>query len=65
MADLAAVSKVLARGDVTIHNWSAAERNKFRSIAMTEWEKFSHKSPNAKKVYDLLTKYLADNGMLN
>ena len=65
MADLAALATVLARGDVTIHDWSAAERNKFRAIAMTEWEKFSTKSPSAKKVYDVLTKFLADNGMLN
>ena len=65
MADLAAVAKVRARGDVTIHDWSAEERNKFRAIAMTEWKKFSTKSPNAKEVYDVLTKFLADNGMLN
>jgi TRAP-type mannitol/chloroaromatic compound transport system substrate-binding protein len=65
MADLAAVAKVKARGDVTIHDWSAEERNKFRAIAMTEWKKFSKKSPNAKKVYDVLTKFMADNGMLN
>ena len=65
MADLAAVAKVKARGDVTIHDWSAEERNKFRAIAMTEWKKFSEKSPNAKKVYDVLTKFMADNGMLN
>lgn len=65
MADLAAVATVLARGDVTIHDWSAVERNKFRAIAITEWEKFSTKSENAKKVYDLLTKFLKENGMLN
>lgn len=65
MADLAAVAMVKARGDVTIHDWSAEERNKFRAIAMTEWKKFSEKSPNAKKVYDVLTKFMADNGMLN
>ncbi|MBC8159072.1 MAG: TRAP transporter substrate-binding protein [Alphaproteobacteria bacterium] len=65
MADLAAVAMVKARGDVTIHDWSAEERNKFRAIAMTEWKKFATKSPNAKKVYDVLTKFMADNGMLN
>ena len=65
MNDLAAVAAVEAGGDVTIHDWSASERNKFRSIAMQEWKKFSTKSPNAKKVYDVLTKFLADNGMLN
>lgn len=65
MADLAAVAEVSARGDVTIHNWPAAERNKFRAIAMTEWEKFATKSPNAKKVYDTLTTYLKNSGMLD
>lgn len=65
MADLASVAEVSARGDVTIHNWPVAERNKFRSIAMTEWEIFAKKSPNAQKVYDVLTKYLKDSGMLD
>ena len=65
MADLASVAEVSARGDVTIHNWPAAERNKFRSIAMTEWEKFAKKSPNAQKVYEVLTKYLKESGMLD
>jgi len=63
--DLEAVSVVQARGDVTIHNWSDEERKKFRNIAMIEWKKFSNKSPNAKKVYEVLTKFLADNGMVD
>ena len=65
MNDLKVVSQVKAAGKVTIHDWSAEERNKFRSIAMTQWEVFSKKSPNAKKVYDVLTKFLAEAGMLN
>ncbi len=64
MADLKAVAAVRARGDVTIHDWPAEERNKFRAIAMTEWKKFSEKSPNAKKVYEVLTKFLSESGML-
>jgi TRAP-type mannitol/chloroaromatic compound transport system substrate-binding protein len=65
MNDLQAVAAVQSRGDVTIHDWPAAERKKFRSIAMSEWEAFSEKSPNAKKVYEILTKFLAANGMLD
>lgn len=64
LADQAAVAVIKARGDVTIHDWPAEERAKFRAIAMTEWKKFSEKSPNAKKVYDVLTKFLKDNGMI-
>jgi TRAP-type mannitol/chloroaromatic compound transport system substrate-binding protein len=65
MNDLQAVAAVNARGDVTIHDWPAEERNKFRSIAMTEWKAFAGKSDNAKKVYDVLTKFLSANGMLS
>lgn len=63
--DMAAVAAVKERGDVTIHDWPAEERNKFRSIAMKEWKSFSKKSPNAEKVYNALTKFLKENGMLN
>ncbi|UAB68844.1 TRAP transporter substrate-binding protein [Vibrio sp. SCSIO 43132] len=64
MADQKAVAEVLAGGKITIHDWSATERNKFRSIAKNEWEKYAKKSPNAQKVYKAITKFLADNGML-
>ena len=63
--DLEAVARVQAKGDVTIHDWSAVERKKFRNIAMLEWKKFSTKSPNAEKVYEVLTKFLAENGMID
>jgi TRAP-type mannitol/chloroaromatic compound transport system substrate-binding protein len=65
MNDLKAVAAAKARGDVTIHDWSVAERAKFRSIAVAEWEVFAEKSANAKKVYDVLTKFLSDSGMLS
>ena len=65
VSDLKAVAEARADPTITIHDWPAEERNKFRSIAMTQWKDFSTKSPNAKKVYDVLTKFLADNGMLN
>lgn len=64
LRDLAAVAKAKASGDITIHDWSTEERNKFRAIAQGQWEVFAKKSPNAKKVYDVLTKYLKENGLL-
>jgi len=64
LLDQAAVAEALAAGDITIHDWSAEERNKFRAIAQEQWKIFAKKSPNAQKVYDTLTKYLKDNGML-
>jgi TRAP-type mannitol/chloroaromatic compound transport system substrate-binding protein len=64
LLDLAAVAKARSSGAVTIHDWPVSERNKFRSIAMGEWNKFATKSPNAKKVFDSVTTYLGDNGML-
>ncbi|MEH6580263.1 MAG: TRAP transporter substrate-binding protein, partial [Amphritea sp.] len=63
-ADLKAVAEAEASGKVTIHNWSMEERNKFRTIARSQWEVFAEKSPNARKVLDVLTKYLAEKGML-
>lgn len=65
LADMTTVATVQARGDVTIHDWSAEERNKFRAIAMKEWAKYAKKSPNAEKVYQSITKYLSANGKLN
>lgn len=64
-ADKAAVAAAKAGGKITIHDWSAEERAKFRAIATGEWEKVAAKSDNAKKVYDVLTAYLKDAGLLN
>lgn len=63
--DLKAVAEAQQSGNITIHDWPSEERNKFRAIAMTQWKVFSEKSPNAKKVYDTLTTFLRNNGMLN
>ena len=62
--DIKAVAEARAAGDITIHDWSKEERNKFRKIAQGQWEIFAKKSPNAQKVFDVLSKYLADKGML-
>lgn len=55
--DKKAIKEAKKQG-VTIHNWSKAERAKFRKIAQGEWKKFSKKSKNAKIVYDKLVGYL-------
>ncbi len=64
IADEKAVKEAEANPNITIHNWSEEERKKFRQIAMGEWKKYSELSPNAKKVYDSITTYLKDSGLL-
>jgi len=62
--DRNAVTEAKTGGDITIHDWPAAERAKFRTIAKGEWEKVAAKSANAKKAYDVLTAYLVKKGLL-
>jgi TRAP-type C4-dicarboxylate transport system substrate-binding protein len=62
--DLKAVEEAKASGEITIHNWSADERAKFRGIARGEWAKFSEKSKMAKKVFDGINKYLTEKGLI-
>ncbi len=64
IADQKAVKEAMDNPDITIHDWSAEERKKFRTIAMGEWKKFSERSPNAKKVYNSITTYLQEAGLL-
>lgn len=64
IADQKAVKEARANPDITIHDWSAEERKKFRSIAMGEWAKYAERSPNAKKVYESITTYLKDADLL-
>lgn len=64
IADEKAVAEAEANPNITVHNWSAEERKKFRTIAASQWEVYAERSPNAKKVYDVVTAYLADNNML-
>ncbi|MGP8305459.1 TRAP transporter substrate-binding protein [Vibrio sp. YIC-376] len=64
IADEKAVKEAEANPNITIHDWSEEERKKFRQIAMGEWEKYAALSPNAKKVYDSITTYLKDSGLL-
>ncbi|KZB69341.1 MULTISPECIES: TRAP transporter substrate-binding protein [Thalassospira] len=62
--DMKAVAEARAKGDITIHNWSQEERNKFRAIATKQWAKVAERSENAKKVYDTLMEYLTSQGMI-
>lgn len=64
IADQKAVKEAEANPKIHIHNWSQEERKKFRAIARTQWAVFAKRSPNAQKVYDSITKYLKDNGLL-
>lgn len=62
--DQKAVKEAQNNPDITIHNWSAVERKKFRAIARQQWQEFANESDNAMKVYTTLTTYLKDNGLL-
>ena len=64
IADQAAVKAAEANPNITIHDWSAEERKKFRSIAQGEWKTFAERSANAEKVYLSVTTFLSENGLL-
>ncbi|PID62163.1 MAG: C4-dicarboxylate ABC transporter substrate-binding protein [Gammaproteobacteria bacterium] len=49
---------------IKIHNWSEAERKKFRAIAQTQWKIYAKRSPMAKKVYNSVTTYLKNQNLL-
>lgn len=63
-ADEEAIKLAKENPSITLHDWSADERKKFRAIAKTQWEEFAKSSPNAQKVYDSVTKYLEDKSLL-
>jgi len=64
IADQAAVKVAQANPNITIHDWSAEERKKFRAIAQGQWEVFAKRSDNADKVYKSITAFLSENGLL-
>jgi len=63
-ADVQAVKAAEEGGKITVHNWSAEERAKFRTIAMGQWEKAAVRSDNAQMVFDTLSAYLKENGLV-
>lgn len=65
MKDIKAVAEAAANPNVTVHNWSSTERAKFRTIAKGQWEKVAARSANAQKVFDTLTAYLLDQGLIS
>ncbi|MDX1304357.1 TRAP transporter substrate-binding protein [Photobacterium sp.] len=64
IADQQAVKEAEENPNITIHNWSADERKKFREIAREQWKVFAKRSPNAEKVYDSVTQFLEENALL-
>jgi TRAP-type mannitol/chloroaromatic compound transport system substrate-binding protein len=48
---------------VTIHNWSDADRKKFREEAQNTWQKWATKSPEAKLLVDSHTAFLKKLGL--
>lgn len=63
MKDLEAVADAQAKG-ITIHNWSADERAKFRAIARDQWVEIAGQGANAQKVFESLTSYMKSQGLL-
>ena len=62
--DQQAVEEARAGGEVTVTDWPAEERARFRSIAQEQWQSVAQESENAQKVYDTLTAYLSEAGLL-
>ncbi len=63
-ADEAALAEAEADPKITVHNWSEEERAKFRALGVAEWEKAASLSPASQKVFDTLTAYLTEKGLL-
>ncbi|WP_249693799.1 TRAP transporter substrate-binding protein [Stappia sp. WLB 29] len=62
--DMKAVEAAKAGGKITVSDWPAEERAKFRTIATGEWAKVAERSESARKVYDTLTGYLKEKGLM-
>ncbi len=62
--DLAAVEEAKAGGEITVTDWAPEERARFRAIAAEEWKSIASQSENAQKVYDTLTTYLREEGLI-
>lgn len=65
IADMKAVATDKANPEITVHDWSADERAKFRGIAVGQWAEVAKDSANAQKVFDTLTTYLQDQGLIS
>ena len=65
LQDRAIAAEQRAGGEIEVIDWTTEERAKFRTIAASQWEGVASRSPNAQKVYDVLTTYLKENGLIN
>lgn len=63
-ADEVALEAARKNPKITIQDWPAAERKKFRAIAQQEWQSIAEESPQAKQAFDSLTQFLKANGLL-
>lgn len=62
--DTLAVAEANANPEITVHNWPASERARFRAIAKDEWSKIAEESAAAQNVFDTLTGYLLEQGLI-
>ena len=59
-----AIVEATADPDITVINWSAEERAKFRSIAKTQWSNWAERSEMAGKAFESVSAYLTAAGLL-
>ena len=59
-----AAAETAEEAGITIHDWSDEDRARFRGIAAGEWQSIADQSENAQKVYDTLTGYLREEGLI-
>ena len=64
LQDKAQVAKDNSGSDITIIDWSQADRDKFREIAKKAWEQTAAKSPEARQALDAHYKYMKTIGLI-
>ena len=62
--DMRAVAEAQADPNIEVIDWSEEERAKFRAIAQSQWENWAGRSDLAGKVYESVTVYLKETGLL-
>ena len=64
LSDTELVAKDRANSDLTIIDWSQAERDKLRKIAEGAWADYAASSPLAKEAFESVQAFLKRRGML-
>lgn len=64
MQSVKAVALARKTEGLVVHNWSGAERARFRAIAIEQWKEVAKGSDNAQKAYNTIVAYLKDQGLL-